>query len=64
MIVLSKVCGLNFNDLELYAVVNVLCMQSSKASVLSRSALAGATMSWVPGVGADRDTYGDTGRSF
>ena len=31
MIILSKVCGLNFNNLELYAVVNVLSMQFSKA---------------------------------
>ena len=26
-----RVCGLNFKDLELYAVVNVLSMQFSKA---------------------------------
>ena len=31
MIILSKVCGLNINDLEIYAVVNVLSMQFSKA---------------------------------
>ena len=53
MIILWKVCGLNFNDLELYAVVNVLSaiFQSMCQGriVLSRSALAGATTSWVPG---------------
>ena len=40
MIILSKVCRLNFNDLELYAVVNVLSIQFFKAH-------ARAVLYWV-----------------